>query len=423
MEGALWKWTNYWNGWQQRWFILDKGILSYYKSREEVNQGCKGSVKVSACEIVAHPTDARRLDLIIPSEQHFYLRAGSVPERQRWLVALGSSKAARRPEPAAAAECSVRAKRSELRLYCDLLMQQVHGVKNGQDAQAAADLLGATCDAFIATLEDCMRLADASFAYELPHQQVRDSALPQQSPVVSERRRRPTGGATPPPAGQRQPSVERRREDSSPAVRTFFSAMERSFTELEASDPPTEQFLDCCRAVLPVFDVLGSAAFAPVKTDIQGNIGKLHARWQTDPGRLGRLLTLVRQELDAGTMADAGSATDALLWLKRALAFVAAFLERLGAGDADLAECAGAAYSRTLKRHHGWVVRSVFAVALRALPETDAFVQALAPSPEDARHPGYRRRLWEDCNAYVAALRAVLDALDAFYLAHGLEQP
>jgi len=82
MEGVLWKWTNYWNGksyfclhqgrwktksrnsqkvgclfvsgWQTRWFILDNGVLAYYKSQEEVNQGCKGSMKVTACEIIGN---------------------------------------------------------------------------------------------------------------------------------------------------------------------------------------------------------------------------------------------------------------------------------------------------------------------------------------------------------------------------------
>lgn len=38
-------------GWQTRWFVLENGILSYYKSQEEVIQGCKGSVKVSVCQI------------------------------------------------------------------------------------------------------------------------------------------------------------------------------------------------------------------------------------------------------------------------------------------------------------------------------------------------------------------------------------
>ena len=67
MEGVLWKWTNYWNGnndtllvkkfitifagWQTRWFVLENGVLTYYKSQEEVNQGCKGSIKIQACEI------------------------------------------------------------------------------------------------------------------------------------------------------------------------------------------------------------------------------------------------------------------------------------------------------------------------------------------------------------------------------------
>lgn len=40
-----------------------------------------------------HPTDVTRLELIIPGEQHFYVRAVNAAERQRWLVALGSSKA------------------------------------------------------------------------------------------------------------------------------------------------------------------------------------------------------------------------------------------------------------------------------------------------------------------------------------------
>lgn len=43
--------------------------------------------------VSVHPTDTTRLELIIPGEQHFYVRAVNAAERQRWLVALGSSKA------------------------------------------------------------------------------------------------------------------------------------------------------------------------------------------------------------------------------------------------------------------------------------------------------------------------------------------
>ncbi len=42
--------------------------------------------------ILAHPYDQLRFDLIIPGEQFFCLRSKSPPERQRWLVALGTFK-------------------------------------------------------------------------------------------------------------------------------------------------------------------------------------------------------------------------------------------------------------------------------------------------------------------------------------------
>lgn len=33
------------------------------------------------------------MDLVIPGQQHMYLRAPSSQDRQKWLVALGSAKA------------------------------------------------------------------------------------------------------------------------------------------------------------------------------------------------------------------------------------------------------------------------------------------------------------------------------------------
>ena len=53
------------SGWQPRWFILDNGILSYYKSEDDVNNGCKGSIKMTVCDVVgrwaesslSHPVD------------------------------------------------------------------------------------------------------------------------------------------------------------------------------------------------------------------------------------------------------------------------------------------------------------------------------------------------------------------------------
>ncbi|XP_003225732.1 pleckstrin homology domain-containing family A member 3 isoform X2 [Anolis carolinensis] len=190
MEGVLYKWTNYITGWQPRWFVLDNGILSYYDSQDDVCKGSKGSIKMAVCEIKVHPTDSTRMELIIPGEQHFYMKAVNAAERQRWLVALGSSKACltdtktKKEKETNETSESLKTKMSELRLYCDLLMQQVHTIqeyvhhdKNSssptvENMNEASSLLSATCDTFITTLEECVKIANAKFKpemFQLPH--------------------------------------------------------------------------------------------------------------------------------------------------------------------------------------------------------------------------------------------------------------
>nr|DBA32732.1 TPA: hypothetical protein GDO54_000501 [Pyxicephalus adspersus] len=140
MEGSLMKWTNYLSGWQPRYFVLDQGILSYYDSQDDVEKGSKGSIKMAVCEIRVHQADSCRMDLFIPREQCFYLRAESAADRQRWLVALGSAKAClgdittQQAKEIISDSESLGRKLSELRLFCDLLMEQVTEVKGAVDA-------------------------------------------------------------------------------------------------------------------------------------------------------------------------------------------------------------------------------------------------------------------------------------------------
>ncbi|XP_066491169.1 pleckstrin homology domain-containing family A member 3 isoform X1 [Tiliqua scincoides] len=190
MEGVLYKWTNYIAGWQPRWFVLDNGILSYYDSQDDVCKGSKGSIKMAVCEIKVHPTDNTRMELIIPGEQHFYMKAVNAAERQRWLVALGSSKACltdtrtKKEKEISETNESLKTKMSELRLYCDLLMQQVHTIQeyvhhdenrsspSTENMNEASSLLSATCDTFITTLEECVKIAHVNFKpemFQLPH--------------------------------------------------------------------------------------------------------------------------------------------------------------------------------------------------------------------------------------------------------------
>ncbi|XP_061471050.1 pleckstrin homology domain-containing family A member 3-like isoform X2 [Rhineura floridana] len=201
MEGALLKWTNYLSGWQPRYFVLENGILSYYDSQDDVGKGSKGSIKMAVCEIKVHTTDPTRMELVIPGEQYFYLKAGGAAERQKWLVALGSSKAclgdsrSQKERDLDLSNESLGRKLSELRLYCDVLTQQVLAVQdathlqdNGspldiQKMNDASSLLRATCSQFISTLEECMKFANTRLAPELYH----PLTVPQPSDFVGTR--------------------------------------------------------------------------------------------------------------------------------------------------------------------------------------------------------------------------------------------
>lgn len=183
MEGMLYKWTNYISGWQPRWFVLEGGTLSYYDSQEDAWKGCKGSIKISVCEIQVHSTDSTRVDLTIPGEQYFYLRAINAAERQKWLVALGTAKACltdnrtKREKELQENTEALKTKMSELRLYCDLLLQQVNKIKENDELGIAAetgidtgDMVKSTCTTFLKTLEECMQIANHTFNTDMASQ-------------------------------------------------------------------------------------------------------------------------------------------------------------------------------------------------------------------------------------------------------------
>ena len=52
LDGTLSKWTNYLHGWQDRYFILRDGTLSYFKSEFDKAFGCRGSVSLGRAKIV-----------------------------------------------------------------------------------------------------------------------------------------------------------------------------------------------------------------------------------------------------------------------------------------------------------------------------------------------------------------------------------
>ncbi|XP_039379305.1 pleckstrin homology domain-containing family A member 8 isoform X1 [Mauremys reevesii] len=518
MEGVLYKWTNYLSGWQPRWFLLCGGILSYYDSREDAWKGCKGSIQMAVCEIQVHQADSTRMDLIIPGEQYFYLKARSTAERQKWLVALGTAKACltdsrtQREKELTENTEALKTKMSELRLYCDLLVQQVDktkeasicGVSESENGIDMGALLKSTCNTFLKTLEECMQIANVTFSSELIHHT--PSGSPHLAVLKSNKVTPPISSSSTTTERQMElnscengsvkaeinhcdqtlintliPShlksnegdcdvsaenhVEKKltgdevkddgeskmlpiegnsaneslqlamdsisgpaplrwgegKEEDSP---TFFSVMNNRFSDIELQEGdgiPTEEFLQSCYAIVPVLDKLGPTVFAPVKMDFVGNIKKINQKYITNREEFNTLQKIVLHEVSAEVAHVRNSATEALLWLKRGLKFLKGFLTEVKNGEKNIQTALNNAYGKTLRQHHGWVVRGVFALALRAAPTYEDFVAALSVKKCDDQEEAFYNAMQRDLNIYLPAMENQLNILDTLYEVHGLE--
>ncbi|XP_014669282.1 PREDICTED: oxysterol-binding protein homolog 1-like isoform X3 [Priapulus caudatus] len=443
MEGALWKWTNYIHGWQARWFVLDEGILAYYKSQDEVNQGCKGSIMMAACEIIVHPTDRKRLDLHVPHEQHFYLRAATAQERQQWLIGLGSAKACltatvQKPELVGEGQSdTVKSKKSELRLYCDLLSQQVHSIKvactecnppdiennmlpytrknsldKSRHSPSAGTPSGSESSYNVFISEMVPRCRGRSQSGSLDHiVTVASSEVTRQNKDEKS-------------SGLQEYNPQKESTESQEKILNFFSTQPVSFVhiELEAGGIPTQKFLDACQSIIAILDLLGSTAFAPVKMDVNWNIMKVHQKFLMSPQKYSSLQKIVLDETEQNVHNVANSATEALRWLNRGTEFIVRILQEFLQADTELYECVQQAYNDTLKQYHSWVVRGVFALALKAVPYRRDFIIKCERQPGDHLRPNYNSQLEKDIKSYVTALSAIVHLLSSFYTKHGLDK-
>uniref|UniRef100_A0A3Q3FUW2 Ceramide transfer protein n=1 Tax=Kryptolebias marmoratus TaxID=37003 RepID=A0A3Q3FUW2_KRYMA len=86
-SGVLSKWTNYIHGWQDRWVVLKNNTLSYYKSQDETEYGCRGSLCLSKAIITPHEFDECRLDISV-NDSIWYLRAQDPEHRNQWIDSI-----------------------------------------------------------------------------------------------------------------------------------------------------------------------------------------------------------------------------------------------------------------------------------------------------------------------------------------------
>lgn len=73
--GNLNKWTNMLHGWQERYFVLKNGVLSYFKSADDIAEGCRGAIRLKNAQVQPHPYDDCRIDVCLIFSILFYFNA------------------------------------------------------------------------------------------------------------------------------------------------------------------------------------------------------------------------------------------------------------------------------------------------------------------------------------------------------------
>ncbi|KAL1608491.1 hypothetical protein SLS60_003433 [Paraconiothyrium brasiliense] len=158
---------------------------------------------------------------------------------------------------------------------------------------------------------------------------------------------------------------------------TFFDTLKKSFVDVPvAADNKisTTEFLEAAESLLTLFDVLGSAAFKPVKNDMSGNIKKIRDRQLAAPTLSETLQDLVINELKEKKHV----ATEGLLWLTRGLDFTAqALRHNIANPTKELSDSFRDAYGNTLKPHHSFVIKPIFSAAMSATPYRKDFYSKL----------------------------------------------
>lgn len=92
MKGYLKKWTNFTGGYKLRWFVLENGVLSYYKRQNDTERACRGSISMRNASVHLDSSEKLRFEVITKgSNAKFHLKANHPVETSRWVWTLSNA--------------------------------------------------------------------------------------------------------------------------------------------------------------------------------------------------------------------------------------------------------------------------------------------------------------------------------------------
>lgn len=148
MKGYLYKWTNYLKGYQKRWFVLQNGLVSYYRNQAEMAHTCRGTIYLANATI--RSTGAMTFVISTSSTQTFHIKAGSDVEQRKWLAALKAAKSRAR---------ALRKQGDDSDMYADGYEDE-DDVKNNILAENGVKLINQTITNIEARVTDLQRNQD-----------------------------------------------------------------------------------------------------------------------------------------------------------------------------------------------------------------------------------------------------------------------
>eukprot|EP01065_Artemidia_motanka_P039438 TRINITY_DN48360_c0_g1_i1.p1 TRINITY_DN48360_c0_g1~~TRINITY_DN48360_c0_g1_i1.p1 ORF type:complete len:208 (+),score=2.48 TRINITY_DN48360_c0_g1_i1:28-651(+) len=188
---------------------------------------------------------------------------------------------------------------------------------------------------------------------------------------------------------------------------TFLDTLKKSFTDVPVDKEKdnavsTTEFLEAAESLTTLFDVLGSVAFTPVKSDMLGNVKKIRDRQLAAPLESATLQDLVINELKT----KKHTASEGLVWLVRGLDFTSiALTQNIAVSTDELSTSFRNAYGNTLKPHHSFMVKPIFSAAMSACPYRKDFYVKLGEDQE---------KVMAELRVWLAALERIIAVLKGF---------
>ncbi|KAI4174063.1 MAG: hypothetical protein LQ343_002627 [Gyalolechia ehrenbergii] len=91
IKGYLKKWTNYTTGFKLRWFVLEDGVLSYYKHQDDAGSACRGAINMKIAKLYMDAQDKTKFEIEGKSSVKYHLKANHVVEAKRWFWVLNNA--------------------------------------------------------------------------------------------------------------------------------------------------------------------------------------------------------------------------------------------------------------------------------------------------------------------------------------------